>query len=117
MNQTLWWKSNCSNIKSKYHALPAPAYPNLIIILLSGIALTELWRLRLNFMVLVVFNFVEGIGETSTLSTFHQFITNPQEPLNNTQSVSVHAIVTFSNDIIYKLSTKLTMHLSFRVHV
>ena len=47
-------------------------------------------------MVLVVFNFVEGIGETSTLSTFHQFITNPQEPLNNTQSVSVRAIVTFS---------------------
>ena len=56
---------------------------------------TELWRLRLNFIVLVVFNFVQGIGETSTLSTFHQFITNPQEQgLNDTESVSVHKIST-----------------------
>ena len=58
-----------------------------------AIALIELWRLRWNFIVLVVFNFIEGIGETSTLSSFHQFITNPREPLNNTQSVSVHATV------------------------
>ena len=45
----------------------------------------EIWRLRLNFFVVMVLSFLGGIGYTSTLSTFHQYVTNPrEEDLNGT---------------------------------
>lgn len=45
----------------------------------------EIWRLRLNFFVVMVLSFLGGIGYTSTLSTFHQYVINPrEEDLNGT---------------------------------
>ena len=54
----------------------------------------ELWRLRLNFCVLLVISFMGGIGYSSVLSSLHQFVTNPTlEKLNGTEKVCVRGII------------------------
>ena len=56
----------------------------------------EIWRLRLNFFVVMVLSFLGGIGYTSTLSTFHQYIINPrEEDLNGTDLQGVVSLNRF----------------------
>ena len=50
----------------------------------------ELWRLRLNFFVLLVLSFTGGIGYSAVLSSLHQFVINPTvEELNGTVKVYI----------------------------
>jgi len=68
----------------------------LYSLLLSSLSYSvrELWRLRLNFFVLLVISFMGGIGYSSVLSSLHQFVTNPTlEKLNGTEKVCVLGII------------------------
>jgi len=68
----------------------------LYSLLLSSLffSVRELWRLRLNFFVLLVISFMGGIGYSSVLSSLHQFVTNPTlEKLNGTEKVCVLGII------------------------
>ena len=55
-----------------YFAIMQNSFINKMFTLCVG-----LWRLRINFFVIIVLGFLGGIGYTSILSSFHQFITNP----------------------------------------
>ena len=54
----------------------------------------ELWRLRLNFFVLLVLSFTGGIGYSAVLSSLHQFVINPTvEELNGTVKVHTQIVL------------------------
>ena len=55
----------------------------------------ELWRLRVNFFVLLVL-LLTSVGHTSPLASLHQFVTNPTlEEQNGTQMVQAYIAIEY----------------------
>ena len=79
----------------------------------------EIWRLRLNFFVVMMLSFLGGIGYTSTLSSFHQYITNPrEEELNDTdlQGVVSFIITASTYDVVQYSNRSIVVYFGYRLH-
>ena len=74
----------------------------MTIKLICTSAVWGIWRLRLNFFVVMVLSFLGGIGYTSTLSTFHQYVINPrEEDLNGTDLQGVVSVLDLAQPYMY----------------
>jgi len=63
----------------------------------------ELWRLRVNFFVLLVLLLV-SIGDISPLASLHQFVINPTlEEQNGTSLVQAYMYITTSRETVIVL--------------
>ena len=73
----------------------------------------ELWRLRLNFFVLLVLSFTGGIGYSAVLSSLHQFVINPTvEELNGTVKVHTCPLLPQQGNMEYEVTESPTFFLT-----